>query len=135
LFILAATSNPESVDTQSADRTTGPFSGWTVAASIVGEVNQVNSEAKGLGSVGVVIGATANTADYGILAEHLIRTPILAPGFGEQGASVSDIPDLYGTAAANVIANVGRSVLRAGADDLAAAIARQSSELARALRG
>ena len=133
VFVLAATSNPESVDTQSAARTTGPFAGWTVAASIVGEVDQLNSEARGLGSVGVVIGATADAAEYGILADALTRTPILAPGFGEQGALVTEVSALYGDAARNVIAHVGRSVLGSGPDGLAAALAHQADELKKAI--
>jgi orotidine-5'-phosphate decarboxylase len=134
VFILAATSNPESADTQSATRRSGNFSGSTVAASIVGEVDQLNSEAPGLGSIGVVIGATADIAGYGIVSERLTSTPILAPGFGEQGALVSNVVELYGKSARNVIANVGRSVLRAGPDGVAGAIASEASALAKALR-
>ncbi len=139
LFVLAATSNPESVDTQTALRDRGSFVGRTVAAGIVGEVHQLNnlkkdgSEASGLGSVGVVIGATVDAADYGIVAEELSSTPVLAPGFGEQGARVEDVVELYGAAAPHVIANVGRSVLRTGPAGIGRELSAQAVRLAEAL--
>ena len=74
LFVLAATSNPESVEGQTAVRDRGEFSGRTVAAGIVEEVHQLNAATPG--SVGVVIGATVRVADYGIHADHLSSTPI-----------------------------------------------------------
>ena len=129
LFILAATSNPESVETQTAVRA----SGASVAAGIVDEVHHLNSSSETLGSVGVVIGATVNAFDYGITADHLSSTPILAPGFGEQGAALADVARLYGAAATNVIANVGRGVLRAGAAGVREELLRQAEELRSAL--
>ena len=133
LFILAATSNPESPETQTALRDRGEFAGYTVAASIVSEVNILNEQEAGLGAVGVVVGATVDAVDYGITADQLLSTPILAPGFGEQGATLSDIPELYGDVALNVIANVGRGALRAGPDDLRTAVLRNVEELTKAL--
>jgi orotidine-5'-phosphate decarboxylase len=134
LFVLAATSNPESVETQTALRERGSFAGSTVAASIVGEVNELNSAARGLGAIGVVIGATVDASDYGIAADQLASTPVLAPGFGEQGARVADVRALYGAISANVVVNVGRSVLRAGPDAIRAELSVQAGHLAEALR-
>ncbi len=133
LFILAATSNPESAATQTAVRDRGQFAGSTVAASIVAEVRQLNSEATTLGSVGVVIGATVTMADYGIVADQLTSTPILAPGFGEQGARVAQTTELYGVASATAIINVGRSVLRSGPAGVRAQLVADAVELAEAL--
>jgi orotidine-5'-phosphate decarboxylase len=140
VFILAATSNPESVETQLAIRHRGRLAGSTVASSIVNEVQALNSENAGLpaenaglGSVGVVIGATIDTLDYGITADLLRFTPILAPGFGEQGAMLSDLPDLFGPVAPNVIANVGRAVLRAGPAGLRQSLLEHADQLARAM--
>ncbi len=130
LFVLAATSNPESVETQTAVRDRGERAGRTVAASIVDEVHDLNSSTPGLGSIGVVIGATIAAADYGIDAASLSNTPVLAPGFGEQGALVSDLPALYGARATNVVANLGRSVLRAGPSGARAELTRQRDILA-----
>ena len=131
LFVLAATSNPEAVAPQTAVLASGDFAGWTVAAGIVGEVDVIN-EAPSLGAIGVVIGATVDLEDYGIERDRLGRTPILAPGFGEQGALLSDLDNLYGSVAANVVANVGRSVLRAGAEGIQSELRRHADELARA---
>lgn len=132
LFVLAATSNPESVATQTAVLDRGAHADLTVAAGIVAEVAQLNGGAT-LGSVGVVIGATVSAEDYGISASLLAATPILAPGFGEQGAFVSEIAALYGTVSGNVIANVGRSVLRSGPSRIATELAVLATELSEVL--
>jgi orotidine-5'-phosphate decarboxylase len=128
LFVLAATSNPEAADVQKAIIDSGENRGSTVAAGIVAGVELLNAE-QPLGSVGVVIGATVRLADYGIPASALAATPILAPGFGEQGATVGDLPALFGPVASNVVVNVGRSLLRTGPRGLAEAVAARGAEL------
>ena len=132
-FVLAATSNIEAYPLQSAQLQTGANHRMTVAAGIVAEVDVLN-QGEGLGSVGVVIGATVDFADYGIDPGLLASTPILAPGFGEQGAVLNRLPALYGTASANVIANLGRSVLKQGPDGLRPALQREADELRLALQ-
>lgn len=137
LFVLAATSNPESIDAQQAVLKSGPFAGRSVAAGIVDEVHEWNSrEADGhsgsLGSVGVVLGATLTLSDYGISDDRLGSTPILAPGFGSQGARLEDLRALYGAASANVIVSASRSVLGAGADGIARSIDDQRLALEKA---
>ncbi len=134
LFVLGATSNPEGVELQTAIRDRGVSAGETVAAGIVREVCALNSTSDSLGSMGVVLGATVSAADYGIDLDALTKTPILAPGFGEQGAVASDVARIYGAAAANVIVSIGRSVLRAGPGELSAALARAADETALAFR-
>jgi orotidine-5'-phosphate decarboxylase len=120
LFVLAATSNPESALTQQAIRADGR----TVAAGVLADVRARESP-----SLGVVIGATIDIADVGIAAHDLVGVPVLAPGFGVQGAHVSQLGQLFGPAARNTIASVSRSVLGAGPDELAAAIRRASEEV------
>jgi orotidine-5'-phosphate decarboxylase len=132
VFVLAATSNVEAFPLQSAVLQTGAHHRFTVAAGIVAEVDAINA-GDGLGSVGVVIGATVGFADYGIDVGLLASTPILAPGFGEQGALLARLPQLYGPVAANVVANLGRSVLKAGPDGVRDALEAQVDELSRAL--
>ena len=132
VFVLAATSNIEAYPLQSAELRTGAHHQLTVAAGIVAEVDAINQGAE-LGSVGVVIGATVGFADYGIDPSLLASTPILAPGFGEQGAVLARLPQLYGITAANVIANLGRSVLGAGPKGIRAALQGQVDELSQAL--
>jgi len=130
LFVLAATSNPEAPAVQTAQMRQGEFVGRSVAAGIVAGVNELNALGDPLGSVGVVVGATVDLADYGVDTSELARTPILAPGFGEQGAQLDDLARLYPGLAGNVVANVGRAVLRQGADEVAPELARLA-EIAR----
>jgi orotidine-5'-phosphate decarboxylase len=127
LFVLAATSNPEALSLQ----TSRMVSGETVAAGIVEEVRQWNSSDEGLGSTGLVLGATLDLAVFGIT--DLANTPVLAPGFGHQGARVSDLTRLYGPAARNVLVSASRSILAAGAAGIGAAIEQQAAEVAEAL--
>jgi orotidine-5'-phosphate decarboxylase len=127
LFVLCATSNPESIAGQTAVLDRGEQSGSTVSASIVAEVKRWNREP--LGSVGVVIGATVMVNDYGVTAADLAATPILAPGFGHQGARFGSIRSLYGAAFRNVIVSSSRAILGAGPSGIAAAVAGQATEL------
>ena len=136
LFVLAATSNPEAAAVQTATVSTGATAGRSVAASIVADVHDWNSRETAavagpgrLASTGVVLGATVNLADYGITPESLSATPILAPGFGHQGALVSDATRLFGAASGGVIVSASRSILAAGPSGIAAAIAAQSAEI------
>jgi len=131
LFVLAATSNPEAADLQTAILSAGPSAGRSVAASIVGDVHDWNAieTTTSLGSTGVVIGATVGLADYGITPPSLARTPILAPGFGHQGALVSDAQKLFGAASAGLVVSASRSILAAGPGGVAAAIDAQNAEI------
>ena len=127
LFVLSATSNPEAASLQMSRSAAGQ----SVAASIVKEVEAWNSRDKGLGSTGLVLGATVSLADFGI--EGLANTPILAPGFGHQGARYADLRAIYGAAADQVIVSASRGILAAGPNGLAAAIEKQAAEVAEAL--
>jgi orotidine-5'-phosphate decarboxylase len=130
LFVLAATSNPEAAAVQTATVSAGSSAGLSVAASIVSDVREWNSSENGLGSTGVVLGATLDLAAYGIAPGSLAGTPILAPGFGHQGARVADATRLFGAASATVIVSASRSILAAGPSGVAAAIREQSLEIA-----
>lgn len=121
VFVLAATSNPEALETQRAMRGDGA----TVAAGVVDDVRRRRS-----GSLGLVIGATVDIADVGLTADALVGLPILAPGFGAQGAVIGDTPRLFGAASADVLVTVSRSILGAGPDGLASAIDRANEEVA-----
>jgi orotidine-5'-phosphate decarboxylase len=135
LFVLAATSNPEAAALQKAAVQSTGSSGASVAASIVSDVRDWNSSEDGLGSTGVVIGATVDMGDYGIGAESLAGTPILAPGFGHQGARVADATRLFGAASGSVIVSASRSILAAGPGGIAAAIRDQAHEITAAFAG
>ncbi|MFE6994718.1 orotidine-5'-phosphate decarboxylase [Microbacterium sp. NPDC057659] len=114
VFVLAATSNPEAAALQSA--TTGE--GARVAAMVAQEATTGDSGAA-LGSIGLVIGATVDRAEFG-LDDDLLRTvPVLAPGFGAQGATPEDLTGRFGALARNVLASESRSILGAGPDGIA----------------
>lgn len=125
LFVLAATSNPEAVGIQTARmRGEAERAESTVAAGIVERVHAMNEAADRLGSVGVVIGATVGLGEHGIDAAALRGTPVLAPGFGEQGADPAELDRLFGAASHNVVVAVSRSALRHGRSGLAAELRR-----------
>jgi orotidine-5'-phosphate decarboxylase len=128
LFVLAATSNPEAFETQTARRADGR----SVAAAVVAEVADRNVPAGSgaLGSFGVVVGATIALDAFGLSPASFAGMPILAPGFGHQGARISQLPELFGPAAQNVLVSASRSILSAGPDGLVAAIDAHLSEVA-----
>jgi len=133
VFVLAATSNPEARATQLATRADGR----SVAAGVVADVAERNaaSRAASLGSVGVVIGATISLADFGLTGDSFATMPVLAPGFGHQGARFSQLPELFGSAAHNVLVSASRSILSAGPLGIEAAIDDAVAEVGAACRG
>ena len=127
LFVLGATSNPEARGIQTALTAAGP----TVAASIVGDVVRWNAgTGSTVGSIGVVLGATVDFGEYGIDLATLAGTPVLAPGFGHQGAEFARLASIYGPAAPYAVVSASRSILRAGPDGLVEAVTRQAAEVA-----
>jgi len=103
------------------------------------KVNSITaSSATGLGSFGAVVGATLNLTSVGLGSiqneRPALATPILAPGFGAQGAELGDIKRLFGASANSVLASVSRSVLSAGARGLQTAILGAKAELAAGLK-
>ena len=147
VFLLAATSNPEAADVQRAIVADGPFQGSSVARAILDDVGARNARAgpsaasaglaTGLGSIGVVLGATLDLAAFGIdvhQAPTECRTPVLAPGFGHQGGNIMDLTLIYGEYAGGVIVSESRSVLSAGPHRIEEAIERRVTEVG-AVRG
>ncbi|MBD8012548.1 MULTISPECIES: orotidine-5'-phosphate decarboxylase [Microbacterium] len=139
VFVLAATSNPEAAALQTA-RTVDVAGGdeQTVAARVTRDVTWVNRSAAfegALGPVGVVIGATVDRAEVGIGDEILAGTPILAPGFGAQGATEADLTARFGPVAANVLASESRSILSMGAAGIAETISIRNQRYQEVLRG
>jgi orotidine-5'-phosphate decarboxylase len=133
MFVLAATSNPEAARIQLARADAGDDA-TSVARVIIDDVMNYNAQrADGaVGSIGVVLGATLDLADYGIdvAAAPSPGLPVLAPGFGHQGAKLADAPNIYGALLANTVVSDSRSLLSAGPDRLAAEIDRRNDELA-----
>ncbi|NAZ76509.1 orotidine-5'-phosphate decarboxylase, partial [Kineococcus sp. T13] len=113
VFVLALTSNPEGASVQHA---TGP-DGRSVARVVAESAAAENAGARPHGDVGLVVGATVGpaVADLGIdLAA--VNGPLLAPGFGAQGATAEDLRRVFGQARHLVLAASSREVLRAGPD-------------------
>lgn len=127
VFVLALTSNPEGASIQHAQVTgqigepgadgSTSHSGHAVARLIADAAARENRDAVGLGSVGLVVGATAGAAvrTLGLNLEEL-NGPILAPGIGAQGAGGKELADTFGQASPLVLGSASRSILRAGPD-------------------
>ncbi len=129
VFSLVATSNPEGASVQLAIRDT-----QTIAESLWNELHELNQVTSGagdrLGSFGAVLGATLDFGRFGLnLDQGGVRTPILAPGFGAQGAELRDISRIFGAATNQVVANVSRSVVENGPQLVADSIMRTNDEL------
>lgn len=140
LFVLCLTSNPEGHEVQHA-RTAGGESVAAQVARFAAELNAaelgavelgaVDLEAPGsaasessadrgtggLGSIGLVVGATigdaARSAGVDLAA---VRGPLLAPGVGAQGAGADELAAVFGDARSQVLASSSRGVLAAGPD-------------------
>jgi orotidine-5'-phosphate decarboxylase len=136
LFVLSASSNPEALSLQSATQNQ-----VSVARSVAEEVAVLNRHSAQsrvtFGSVGLVLGATVDLANLGLAnlnqnSEHH-RTPILAPGFGAQGAKLSEARTIFGSDADSVIYSISRSALRNGLVNLSNTIESDKEELLQAL--
>jgi orotidine-5'-phosphate decarboxylase len=114
VFVLAATSNVEAEEVQRAK--TGSQS---IAARVVRAAQELSD-----GDVGIVIGATQELSRFGVgsIREKDAAIPILAPGFGFQGAQLSNIADLFGASAQNVIPTLSRGLYQAGPNGVVQAI-------------
>ncbi|MFB7126011.1 orotidine-5'-phosphate decarboxylase [Kitasatospora sp. NPDC056273] len=106
VFALALTSNPEGAEVQRAVGADGE----PVAASVLRQLAAENEGAAPLGSFGAVVGATL--ADAGV--DLAINGPLLAPGIGAQGATMADLPRVFGASVMNVVPSVSRDVLKHG---------------------
>lgn len=117
VFVLALTSNPEGASVQHAG---GADSVARRIATAAAADNRAAADAGGLGSVGLVVGATVGSAivDLG-LDLAAVNGPLLAPGLGAQGATGADLAATFGPAYANVLATSSREILRAGPDPAA----------------
>ncbi|TWE12530.1 orotidine-5'-phosphate decarboxylase [Rudaeicoccus suwonensis] len=137
VFVLAMTSNPEGAGVQHAT-----WHDTTVAGEVIARTTRANAaavDAGVLGDVGLVVGATVggDIAELG-LADDLAASaaPLLAPGFGAQGATVADVTRGFGAAAGQVLLATSRAVLQQGPDIRSLRVAlRQAQDEAAALRG
>lgn len=128
-FVLSATSNPAGARVQS----TRAADGRTLARTVLDDVATWNgTTGDALGPIGVVIGATVDLSAAGLGdAEHSL--PVLAPGFGHQGARTGQARQIYGNLSGGVIVSESRSLLLAGPDGIEHAIVERAAEVRGAL--
>jgi orotidine-5'-phosphate decarboxylase len=130
VFVVALSSNPEGRTVQHARGADGR----SVAQAIVDDVAGCNEGEQPMGSIGVVVGATAGgagrdgtaggrdgTADghgSGETGLDLSRLngPVLAPGLGAQGATADDLTIVFKGLAGVIVPAYAREILRHGPD-------------------
>jgi len=108
-FVLALTSNKEGPQFQHARVSDGRL----VAQVVVDELAARNRGADGLGSLGIVMGATIGTSTIDL---DELNGPVLVPGIGAQGGTADDVRRIFGGALRHVLPSVSREVLRQGPD-------------------
>ena len=136
LFALSATSNKESLTLQSAQVAGTTVSG--LVATEVAQFNSVSTTSNGrFGNLGIVIGATVNLSEFGLqnINQNVEnnRTIVLSPGFGHQGAKLSEAKRIFGNISGDVIYTVSRSALREGLPRAKSVILSDLKELELAL--
>lgn len=142
LFVLALTSNPEGPAVQHARDTDGVAVADRVARSAAtlnaAELATGGTGAGGgLGSIGLVVGATIGDAPARLGVDlAAVRGPLLAPGIGAQGAGPAELAAVFGDARSAVLASSSRGVLAAGpsVQSLRDAARRSADAAAHALR-
>lgn len=128
VYSLVATSNPEGASVQLAR-----LNEQTLASQQWSRLAGLNSQALDLGNYGAVLGATLDLNQFEIDKANT-QTPILAPGFGVQGAKLAEANAIYGKLSGSVAYSVSRSVLQVGPRDLRSAIESANSELFQGLK-
>ncbi|MGQ0775391.1 MAG: orotidine 5'-phosphate decarboxylase / HUMPS family protein [Pseudonocardiales bacterium] len=128
VFVLALTSNPEGAAVQSARTATGS----TVAQHVVDEVAARNAGYHPCGHIGVVVGATPAAQ---VLRLGALGGPVLIPGVGAQGATLTDLSRWFG-AVRHVVPTTSGELLRHGPEPVAlcSAARRAADEAADLLR-
>lgn len=117
LFVLSATSNPEGLHLQASTH-----EGKPVAKQVADEVAVLNTATAStkdrFGNLGLVVGATVDLGAVGLADLNSgrvdLRTPVLAPGFGYQGAQLANAKSILKDLAGDVIYTISRSALRGG---------------------
>lgn len=118
-FLLALTSNPDGPAVQHAR----DAAGRSVAAAVARHAEARGGGTPGAGeqgrwsSLGLVVGATVGAAYRELgLAAAAPSAPLLAPGFGAQGAGPAELPQVFGESAGHVLVSLSRGLLAAGPD-------------------
>ncbi|APX31671.1 orotidine 5'-phosphate decarboxylase [Brachybacterium sp. P6-10-X1] len=117
VFLLALTSNPDGPQVQHA----ATVDDTPVAREIARHAEDLGSGAPGeWGSIGLVVGATVGDAYRRLgLDRAAPSAPLLAPGFGAQGAGPAQMPEVFGDSAGHVLVSLSRGILSVGPDPTA----------------
>jgi len=117
LFLLALTSNPDGPQVQHARTATDT----PVALEIARHAEKIGAGRPGVwSSVGLVVGATVGDAYRRLgLDRAAPSAPLLAPGFGAQGAGPEQLREVFGENAGHVLVSLSRGLLSAGPDEAA----------------
>ena len=137
LFLLVRTSNAGAAELQDAPLADGrPV--WRRLAELVDEWGQDLVGARGLSSVGAVVGATVPRI-VGEARRAMPRAIILLPGVGAQGATPADVARAFTSGPSSAVVNASRSVIYAyrdaPQDDWRAAAAAEAARLRAAIWG
>lgn len=117
VFIASLTSNREGASLQTSIRQTGSYRGTTVAHGIAQTAQIFNNNTKGMGSVGLIVGATiGDWMNGGGIDLTSFTGPILSPGYGWQGAEANDLKTVFAGTHGNVLVTVSRSIASHGPD-------------------
>jgi orotidine-5'-phosphate decarboxylase len=110
VFVLSATSNEAGRSLQRARTDDNE----RVEEMVLRCVAEINGRDDGLGSLGVVLGATRDRPEFTLSS---LGGPFLVPGVGSQGATAQHVGRLFERCPpATVLASVSRAVLQAGPD-------------------
>jgi orotidine-5'-phosphate decarboxylase len=110
VFVLAATSNDAGRSLQRARTDDNE----RVEELILRSIAELNRRDDGLGSLGVVLGATRDHPEFNLPS---LGGPFLVPGVGSQGADAQNVARLFDRCPpATVLASVSRAILQAGPD-------------------
>lgn len=117
LFLLALTSNPDGPQVQHALTARDT----PVALEIARHAERIGNAGPGeWSSVGLVVGATVGDAYRELgLDRAAPSVPLLAPGFGAQGAGPGQLNEVFGENAGHVLVSLSRGLLAAGPDETA----------------
>ncbi len=114
LFLLVRTSNAGAAELQDAMLVDGrPL--WRHVAQLVDQWGEDLVGARGLSSVGAVVGATVPRI-VGEARREMPRAIILLPGVGAQGATPADVARAFTSGPASALVNASRSVIYAYRD-------------------
>lgn len=125
MFLLALTSNPDGPQVQHARSAADT----PVAREIARHAEKIGGgDPNRWSSVGLVVGATVGDAYRRLgLDRAAPSVPLLAPGFGAQGAGPAQMAEVFGDSAGHVLVSLSRGLL--GAGPAAESLSRRAEEL------